>query len=123
MTAVPGEVAGLPTDGPATLAALKTRLDIADGDVTRDVELTEIVDAVNDLVRRLPCASRAVDQESWPHAITMGATQLGVRLERRKNSPDGVIAFAADAPVYVQRNDPDIAQLLELGPYAKPIVG
>lgn len=55
--------------------------------------------------------------------VTRGANMLGARLFRRKNSPSGVETFAGDGVVYVQRNDPDIAQLLALGDYAKPGVG
>lgn len=120
---VPGEVAGLPEDGPATVEDVTARLVATGATVTDTQTLDDIVDAVNDIVRRLPVASRAVDQETWPAAIRLGSTQLCLRLWRRKDSMDGVVAFAGDAPVYVQRNDPDVAQLLELGSYAKPVVG
>lgn len=124
MSPVPGEVAGLPEDGPAIVEDVAARLAV-------QVPLTEpetallgdIVDAVNDLVRRLPVADRAVDEDEWPAAIRLGATQLALRLWRRRDSMDGVVQFAGDAPVYVQRNDPDVAQLLELGPYSGAAVG
>jgi hypothetical protein len=34
-----------------------------------------------------------------------------------------VAAFTAEGAVYVQRNDPDVAMLLQLGVYAPPVVG
>lgn len=120
---VPGEVAGLPDSGPATVEDVTARL-VATGVTVDDTQtLEDIVDSVNDVVRRLPVASRAVDQAAWPASVRLGSSQLCLRLWRRKDSMDGVVAFAGDAPVYVQRNDPDVAQLLELGAYAKPVVG
>lgn len=124
MSPVPGEVAGLPASGPATIEGVTARLNMQTPPTEPElVLLGDIVEAVNDLVRRLPVAARAVDEDEWPAAVRLGATQLALRLWRRKDSMDGVVQFAGDAPVYVQRNDPDLAQLLELGHYAKPAVG
>jgi hypothetical protein len=58
----------------------------------------------------------------WDAAKRLGATMLAGRLYRRRNSAEGVATFTTDGAVYVQRNDPDIALLLELGPYARPVV-
>lgn len=124
MSPVPGEVAGLPENGPAIVEDVQARLTVQTPLTAPEViVLGDIVDAVNDLVRRLPVADRAVDEDEWPAAIKLGATQLALRLWRRKDSMDGVVQFAGDAPVYVQRNDPDLAQLLELGPYSGAAVG
>ena len=59
----------------------------------------------------------------WPEAVEYGATLLGARLYRRRNSPAGVETFGQLGAVYVMRNDPDVAMLLKLGPYARPQVG
>lgn len=115
-----------PDEGPTSLALVKAHLGITDE--ADDLSITEIVDAVNAEVREFRVAQPA-DQEtapadwtSWPQIIT-GATMLAARIWRRRHTPDGVAGFADNAPVYVQRNDPDVALLLQLGDYAKPAVG
>ena len=46
------------------------------------------------------------------------------RLYRRRNSPAGVESFSdIGGAVYVQRNDPDIAMMLGIGTYARPVIG
>lgn len=121
------EVPGLPSAGPVTLAALKDELGIADD--ADDVTLGRIVLAVNRKVRRWPVAAYAAaptvdpDDRAWPEDIVQGAVMLASRLSRRRNSPAGFESFAGEGAVYVQRNDPDIAQLLELGTYQPPMVG
>ena len=117
----------LPPAGPATLPAARLELRLTDS--ADDDYLTELVAAVNDLVRRWPVAEYAnrpdvaAPARIWPASVTVGATRLVARLYSRRNSPTGVESFGLDGPVYVQRNDPDIAQLLELGGYARPIIG
>jgi Phage QLRG family, putative DNA packaging. len=121
MTSTPGELVGLPEGGPTSLALVKAHLKITD---TRDdTALTTIVAAVNNLVRSMAVSNVAVGQESWPDRIVYGATMLAGRLFRRKNSPAGVESFGQLGAAYVMRNDPDIAQLLELGSYQNPQVG
>lgn len=116
-----------PTTGPATLAGVKAQASILD---TRlDTYVQTVVEAVNSKVRRLPIARAGdlgdpdVDVEEWPDEVELGANMLGARLVRRRNSPSGVETFAEQGAVYVQRNDPDVAFLLELGAYAGPAVG
>ena len=121
----------LPAAGPTTLEVVKSPdyLDLPDTD--DDGRLSRIVDAVNDLVRRLPVADRAytdtqagADAAGWPAGIVEGATMLVGRLWIRKDSPDGIAAVGDLGPVYVRRNDPDIAMLLEIGPdHRAPAVG
>lgn len=88
-----------------------------------------LVDAVNRKVRTFPIAGRSVllDDDDlptgWTGDIILGAVMLVGRLWARKDSPNGVAAFGDLGPVYVQRNDPDIALMLGLGDYAKPGVG
>ena len=110
-----------PEDGPATVDQMKGRLKIALDDATDDVDLEDIEAAVNSVVRGLPVAQ--VDAAAWPARVTLGANMLGARLFRRRNSPTGVETFGADGPAYVSRNDPDVAQLLQIGAYTKPAVG
>lgn len=126
MTVLPtGELAGLPEGGPATLAAVKLQLRIAVTDVRDDTELTEHVDAVNAQLRRLPIARYALltDPPEWPADIAKGANLLAVRLWRRKDSPAGTEAMPQLGAAYIARSDPDVAQLLQLGPWAHPQVG
>lgn len=123
MTETTPDLLPLPTVAVITLPMVKGRLGIAADDSRRDVEISEVIDPVDLLVRRLPVADEARGAEAWPADIVLGAVMLGARLHRRRNSPDGVSAFGDQGPIYVQRNDPDIAQLLQLGDYARPAVG
>lgn len=111
-----------PANGPATLALVKTHLRIDDN--ADDALITPIVNAVNTRVLSWPVAGVAEDAANWtvPEVahIVEGAVMLAARLFRRRNSPDGVAAFGASGPVYVQRTDPDIALLLQIGAYRKP---
>lgn len=119
----PDQVAGLPETGPATLDLVKAQLSTTDA--LDDTAINAIVTAVNQVVRRLPVAEVAVDQPDWSQAghVVAGAVMLAARLHRRRNSPDGVAVMGDLGPLYVQRNDPDVAMLLELGAHARPAVG
>lgn len=112
-----------PAADPVTRDTLKAWIGIADN--ANDDELTMIAGAVSVMVRRLPTTQYPDDPPpaAWPTDVQQGALMLGSRLFRRRKSPSGVEAFGADGPVYVQRNDPDVAQLLQLGAYAPPAVG
>lgn len=127
MVAPAREPVGLPLDGPADLAAVKSDLRLNDS--ADDEILHRIIAAVNALVRSWPVAAQAADPETdaparkWPAHIVQGATMLAGRLYRRRNSPAGFESFADTGAVYVQRNDPDIALLLHLGTYTAPAVG
>lgn len=115
------EVAGLPEGGPATTDRVKVHLKITDTD--DDARLDDIVAAVNAAVRTWRCALDSVGETTWNPRTTEGATLLAARLFRRKNSPSGVEAFGEQGPVYVQRQDPDVAMLLQLGAWAGPVLG
>lgn len=121
------EVAGLPEEGPATVPNVKAHLKIAD--TADDARLGQIVAAVNAAVRTWTCAldssapDTPVGDRVWNARTSEGATLLSARLFRRKNSPSGVEAFGELGPVYVQRNDPDVAMLLRLGSWSGPEVG
>lgn len=115
----------LPDQGPTSDAAVKAYAGITDD--ADDARLVPIVAAVNTLVRDLPVVANIALTDDvvtpFPDPVTQGATMLAARLLRRHNSPDGVATFAEQGPVYVQRNDPDIAMLLRLGAWASPAVG
>lgn len=117
----PEEIVGLPADGPATLGGVKARAKITDD--LDDADIAVLVAAINRKVRRWPVSRLAVDQEAWPEDVALGADMLGARLWRRRDTPSGVELFGADAIAYVQRLDPDVAMLLELGDWSKPRVG
>lgn len=124
------ELVGLPEGGPTTVPMVKSQLAITDD--RDDTRLGMIVDAVNSLVRSWRVSEAAVDTDvvdpevtepSWPDRITYGATLLAARYYRRKNSPAGVEAMGSGGVAYVMRTDPDVAQLLQLGTSAPPVVG
>ncbi len=111
----------LPVVEPTTVPAVKLFRNIEDD--ADDARIAPIVDAVCSVVRGLPVAEQARGAETWPAKVKLGATMMAARLWSRKDSPEGVASFASDGPVYVQRNDPDVAMLLELGDWSKPAVG
>lgn len=83
-------------------------------------DVVPVVEAVTALIVRYRGAE---PDDGWPANIKLGATMLAARVYRRRNSPAGVESLGEAGPVYVSRNDPDLAQLLELGRYAVPQVG
>ena len=111
----------LPAAGPASIEQVRTDLSIDAADNRHDPAIGAVVAAVNAAVRSWP-VSQHVSGE-WPANVERGANMLAARLYRRRESPAGVAAFGDLGPVYVQRNDPDVALLLNLGAYAKPAVG
>lgn len=115
------ELTGLPDEGPATLDGVKGFLRLED--TTDDDRLEAVVAAVNGKVRGWPCSEAAVDAPAFPDAVVEGATLLAGRLFRRRESPAGVAAFGELGPVYVMRNDPDVAMLLNLGSWTRPMIG
>lgn len=80
--------------------------------------LVPVVAAVNDYMVALKG-----DLVEWPPRFVQGGIMLAARLYRRRNSPAGVEAFGELGGVYVQRNDPDVALMLELGVYKRPLIG
>lgn len=123
MTSTPGELVGLPDGGPTTLALVRAQLKLKAEDMADDELITENVEAVNNVVRSWRISQLAVGAEQWPPRVIRGATMLAARLFRRRNSPAGVEAFTSEGAIYVQRNDPDVAMLLQLGSYSPPMVG
>ena len=117
------ELAGLPAEGPASLGGVRTFLRLKPGDTDEDAELAGIIAAVNALVRGWPVAAASVDAEVFTPDVVRGANMLAGRLFTRRNSPAGVAAFGEFGPVYVMRNDPDVAMLQRLGSWSLPEVG
>lgn len=115
------DLENLPAEGPATLGGVKAFLSITDdADNTR---LSLDVAAVNHRVRGWRCCVESQGQAVFTPNVVEGANMLAGRLFTRRNSPNGVAAFGEMGPVYVSRNDPDVAMLLGLGSYAGPQVG
>lgn len=116
----------LPTGEPTDTAKVKRWLTIEEDDDVDDDVLDDVVDAVNVFVRGLPVAQASNTDPAppdWPATIKLGARMLAARLARRRNTPGGVEASGAFGIAYVRRNDPDVAQMLELGEYSAPAVG
>lgn len=110
-----------PAADPVALPAVKTHLGLVDD--ADDAKLAPVIAAVNIFLRRTEKARRiGLDDPagSWPADIVHGGVMLAARLHRRRNSPTGVEAFGVAGPVYVRRNDPDIAMMLDLD---APMVG
>lgn len=111
-----------PVAEPVGDAAVKTYLSLNDN--TEDARVAQVVGAVNVFLRKTEAARRwgLTDPAplTWPADFVQGGVMLAARLFRRKNSPNGVEAFAVGGPVYVRRNDPDVAMLLDLD---APMVG
>lgn len=88
---------------------------------TDDAELVPVVAAVNDLL--VSWFGEHNNETPWPDRFVTGGVMLAARIYRRRNSPAGVESFGEMGPVYIQRNDPDLALLLGLGAYKRPQIG
>lgn len=109
---------------------MKENLGIDQEDTDDDDKLALNINAANELVAGLRVAQASIAHADvaaprpWGYTLVTGATLLASRWFRRSNSPAGVIDLGGEAGVaYVQRNDPDIAQMLGLGPYTRPAIG
>lgn len=118
--------------GPATEASARVMLNLDVDDDRDDDKLALNLNAANQFVAGLRIAKAHValvvpdpaDPKPWPYSLVLATTLLTARWFRRSNSPAGVVDLGGEAGVaYVQRNDPDIAQMLGLGPYTRPAVG
>jgi hypothetical protein len=98
-----------------TAAAVAAHMGLDPADEKILDRLAGPVAAVNVLVPRM--ATTPAEAQAY------GAKLLAARLDRRRNSPEGVATFTAEGAVYVQRNDPDIAMTLGIGSWAPPVVG
>lgn len=116
------------TDDELTAAALAW-LGIPAASTGPDVDAAQLVaPAVVSFVSSVPDLPTVIDETTgdtkWAAKVRLGATMLAARLVRRRNSPQGVAAFTEQGgAAYVSRIDPDVAQMLRVGPYAAPQVG
>lgn len=95
--------------------------DIADhlGTTRPDTNLKTVIDAAVAMVEEW----KGVPLAEWPDNWRLGTIMLIARFDRRRNSPAGVDTVTEMGPVYVSRRDPDVAQLLEIGTWSRPVVG
>lgn len=84
-----------------------------------DTNLTETIKAAVAMVE----GWKGAPISEWPESWRLGTIMLIARFDRRRNSPSGVDTVTEMGPVYVSRRDPDVAQLLELGTWHRPVVG
>lgn len=125
-------VAGLDA-GPATEARVRQLVGLDTDDHVDDLSLESAINAVNEMIVGWPCSEKFLaglpadpddrDGIAWPWRLVDGGTRLAAKLFDRRNSREGVVTFGAEGVAYVQRNDPEIAQLLQLGQWAPPKVG
>lgn len=124
-------VAGLPV-GPVTEARVRRQLSIEDSDTEFDLALEAAINAVNIKIVGWPCCETfiaslpPVDEREgigWPWPLIQGGVLLATKIFSRRNSIEGVATFGVEGIAYVQRLDPDVALLLNLGQHRKPKVG
>lgn len=94
-------------------------VDLPYGD--EDTHLSLVIPAVNAHVEGLPSIDRNPDG-TWQATTQLGAVMLAARMYRRKNSPGGIEAVG-EVTTYVSRYDSDIARLLNIDSFKKPMVG
>lgn len=88
-----------------------------------DVQALELViSAVTKYVESLPNIEFDPSGFYWAATTKLGAIMLAARMYQRRNSPGGVTAIG-DVTTYVSRYDSDIARLLNLESFTKPMVG
>jgi hypothetical protein len=83
--------------------------------------LASVVDAVNVYVALLPGIDLNEDL-SWAATTKFAAILLAARWYQRRSSSNGVEAVSESGPVYVSKYDSDIARLLHIDGFQKPVV-
>lgn len=91
------------------------------GAKSADESMQAIAQAVTRYVNSLP--SIDLVEGVWAETTMLGATMLGARLYKRRNSPNGIEAFAEVGNTYISRYDSDIARLLHVEAFRKPMIG
>lgn len=86
-----------------------------------DSHLALIVPAVNEMVEALPSIDRTA-LGAWKATTHLGAIMLAARLYQRKNSPSGITSIGEGVSTYISRYDSDIARLLNIDSFQKPMV-
>jgi hypothetical protein len=108
---------------PATVDAVRTHLGLSPARPVDDDALTAAVAGSNGTVASLrkdlpdPTAPDAV----WPAQCDEAAVLYAARLYGRRGSVMGIAAFA-DAGARLLSEDPDVALMLQLGPYQDSVV-
>lgn len=93
-------------------------------DLSEDFEdpgLDAVCGAVTEYVNALPHIERT-EAGYWSKRTHLGAVMLAARWYRRRNSPGGVESLG-DASVYITRWDSDIARLLRIDDFRRPVIG
>lgn len=83
-----------------------------------DPAISSVIVSVVDMVE----IWKATQIDDWPPRWRTGTIMLIARYVRRRNSPSGVETVGDMGVAYVSRKDPDIAQMLEISTYTKPVV-
>jgi hypothetical protein len=109
-----------PSVPPTSSAAVREWLSLTGEQSVDEAKVADYVAATNVLIARW--CTPDPDGE-WGPDVHLGARMLAGRLYRRRNNPAGLAEYSAEGPVFVQRNDPDIAMLLRIGSYTPPRVG
>ncbi|MBF0808514.1 hypothetical protein E4U03_07815 [Rothia nasimurium] len=86
-----------------------------------DEEMEVIASSVTSYVNSLPSIDRDTEG-NWAATTLLGATMLGARLYKRRASPNGIESFAEIGNTYISRYDSDIARLLHIEAFRKPLV-
>lgn len=86
------------------------------------LDLDETIGTTIDAVVDMVTSWKSTTIDHWPPRWRQGTIMLIARYVRRRNSPSGVETVGDMGVAYVSRKDPDVAQLLEIGPYSKPVV-
>lgn len=128
---VDAPVAGLPA-GPATEARVRELVGLDADDHADDLSLEAAINSVNAAIVTWTCSEAFItglppvderDDIDWPWRLVQGGTQLAAKVFSRRNSLEGVTTFGVEGVAYVQRNDPEIAMMLNLGQWRIPKVG
>jgi hypothetical protein len=107
--------------GPTTSALVLELPTVKLGEGETEAELVDLVEGINANLRRFLAPG---GDGFWAPDHTLGATLLAAQVWKRRSSGGAGVEFSpAGDPVYIQRNHPDIARLLGLGPWVRPVVG
>lgn len=106
----------LPVNNPITSDEVRTWTGRKLTDDTDTAVIHEVIASVTDMVEHW----KSTHPDDWPPRWRQGTIMLIARYLRRRNSPSGVETVGDMGVAYVSRKDPDIAQMLEIGPFRVP---
>lgn len=108
----------LPVLNPITAAEVREwtgqRLDAANDSKVLHTVIAAVVEMVE--------SWKSTHPDYWPVRWRTATVMLIARYVRRRNSPSGVETVGDMGVAYVSRKDPDIAQMLEISTYTRPVV-